>query len=181
MTKTVNPPSTLDAISRQAEVFSQSRALLAQRVTALQDGITALRRDHLPGIKRALARAAEVEAQLKALVEANPGAFEKPRTQVFSGVKVGFMKGKGALEMADADAVVARIKRLMPEQADVLIKTVERPVKDALAQLSAADLKRLGVTVTDASDQVVIKPVDSEVDKMVDALLKEAGRQGDGE
>jgi hypothetical protein len=73
--------------------------------------------------------------------------------------------------------VVARIKKHLPEQADVLIKLKETPVKDALAQLSAAELKKLGVTVSEAGDQVVVKPVDSEVDKMVDALMKEAGEE----
>ncbi len=73
--------------------------------------------------------------------------------------------------------MVARIKKHLPEQADVLIKLKETPVKDALAQLSAAELKKLGVTVSEAGDQVVVKPVDSEVDKMVDALMKEAGEE----
>ena len=70
--------------------------------------------------------------------------------------------------------MVARIKKHLPEQADVLIRTKEAPVKEALAQLTAAELKKIGVTIEDAGDTVVIKPVDSEVDKLVDALLKGA-------
>ena len=139
-----------------------------------------LRREHLPGIKRALARAAETEAALRALVEANPGCFIRPRTQVFAGIKVGYAKGKGALSFDDADSVVARIKKHLPEQADVLIRTKEAPVKEALAQLSAAELKKIGVTLSEAGDQTVVRPVDSEVDKMVDALLKAAtGEEGE--
>jgi hypothetical protein len=37
--------------------------------------------------------------------------------------------------------------------------------------LTAADLKRLGIRVTDDSDVPVIKVADSDIDKMVDALL----------
>lgn len=92
-------------------------------------------------------------------------------------MKVGYQKGKGTISFEDADSVVARIKKHLPDQADVLIKLKETPVKDALAQLSAADLKKIGVTVSEAGDQVVIKPVDSEVDKMVDALLKDVGEE----
>jgi hypothetical protein len=172
--------STLNQISKQAEVHAQARALLAERVTALTDAQAALRRDHLPGIKRALARAAETEAALRSLVEANPGFFVRPRTQVFAGIKVGYAKGKGALSFDDADAVVARIKKHLPEQADVLIRTKEAPVKEALAQLTAAELKKIGVTLTEAGDQTVVRPVDSDVDKMVDALLK-AAMGGEGE
>ncbi|MDF1486722.1 hypothetical protein PY257_16355, partial [Ramlibacter sp. H39-3-26] len=58
-------------------------------------------------------------------------------------------------------------------------KTTQRPVKDALAQLPAADLKKLGISITDAEDEVIVRAVDSEVDKLVDALLKQAGDEGD--
>ena len=169
--------TTLETISKNAEVHAQARNLLAERVTALTDAQAALRREHLPGIKRALARAAETEAALRALVEANPGCFVKPRTQVFAGIKVGYAKGKGAISFEDADSVVARIKKHFPDQVDVLIRTKEEPVKDALSNLSAADLKKIGVTVSEAGDKCVVKPVDSEVDKMVDALLKAAARE----
>jgi hypothetical protein len=166
--------SDLDSISKQADAFAAARTLLAERVTALNDGMAQLRRQHIAGIKRALAKAAEAEAALRELVQANPAAFAKPRTRVFNGVKVGFQKGKGVLNIPDVAAVIARIKKHMPDQADLLIATTEKPVKDALAQLDGADLKKLGITITDAGDQVVVKPVDSEVDKLVDALLKDA-------
>jgi len=167
----------LDQITRRAEVYASCRTLLQQRVAALTDGMAALRREHMPSIKQALAKAADAEAALRELIVANPDLFAKPRTRTYAGVKVGYAKGKGTISFEDADAVVARIKKHLPDQADVLIKLKETPVKDALAQLSAAELKKLGVTVSEAGDQVVVKPVDSEVDKMVDALMKEAGEE----
>ena len=39
-----------------------------------------------------------------------------------------------------------------------------------------AELKRIGVTVEETGDQIVIKPTDSEVDKLVNALLADAER-----
>lgn len=166
--------SDLDSISKQTDAFAAARQLLAERVTALNEGMTQLRRQHMAGIKRALAKAAEAEAELREMVRSSSPIFVKPRTRVIAGVKVGFQKGKGVMNIPDAAAVVARIKKHLPEQADILIATKETPVKDALAQLDGADLKKLGITITDAGDQVVVKPVDSEVDKMVDALLKAA-------
>lgn len=172
--------TTLDTISKQAEVHAQARTLLAERVTALTDAQAELRRNHMPGIKRALARAADTEAALRALIDGNPDCFKKPRTQVFSGIKVGYAKGKGTISFDDADAVVARIKKHLPDQVDVLIRKKEAPVKEALAQLAGADLKKIGVTLTEAGDQTVVRAVDSDVDKMVDALLK-AATGGEGE
>jgi len=162
----------IDTINKHAEVYAKIRALLAEKVNALQSGIDALRRDHLPDIRRAVLRAAEAEDNLRVLVEAHPQCFIKPRTRVLAGIKIGFQKGKGAIDYADADAVVARIKKHLPDQADMLIRLKETPVKDALAQLPSADLKKLGITVIEAGDQVVVRPTDSEVDKLVDALLK---------
>lgn len=166
--------TVIDTITRRAEAYATVRALLAEKVSALHDGIAALRKDHIPGIKRAVAKAAEAEAALRELVELHPDLFLRPKTQIFSGVKVGFVKGKGSISFEDADAVVARIKKVLPDQADLLINTAETPNKAALAQLPVADLKRIGCSVTEAGDLVVVKPVDSDVDKLVTALLKGA-------
>lgn len=161
-------------IELRTKAFSEARAAVAAIVTELNDGIDALKRQHMGSLKRAINRMAEKHDQLKALIEANPALFAKPRTVIFHGVKVGYQKGKGAITFDDADQVIKLIRKHMPDQADVLIATAEKPAKDALAQLTAAELKRIGVSVTDASDQVVIKPTDSETDKLVDALLKGA-------
>jgi hypothetical protein len=167
----------IETINSRAEVFAKAHALLAKKVTALQAGMDALRLKKLPAIRRAVNRAAEAEDALRALIEEHPECFEKPKTRVLAGVKLGYQKGRGALDYDDADAVVARIKKHLPEQADVLIRAKEAPVKDALAQLPASDLKKLGVTLTEAGDQIVIRPADSEVDKLVDALLKGAAKE----
>jgi hypothetical protein len=165
---------SLDIIVKRAEAYAAARAVLSEKVTALTSGIADLKRQLVPAIKKAVAKTAEAEAELRAEIEANPDDFIKPKTHVFNGVRVGYMKAKGTLDYEDADAVIARIRKHFPDQADVLIKTKESPAKDALALLPAGDLKKLGVTVTSDGDQVVIKPVDGEVDKMVDALLKDA-------
>ena len=54
---------------------------------------------------------------------------------------------------------------------EFLIKTVETPQKKALEKLSAAELKKLGVTVGDDEDVVVVRSMDSEIDKIVKLLL----------
>ena len=171
----------METISKLAEVFAQARTRLAEAVTVLNDGIAALRKEHLPGERRAVQRAADADSALRALVEQHPECFARPKTRVLSGVKIGYAKGKGSITFDDADAVVARIKKHLPDQADVLIRKRETPVKEALSQLAATDLKKIGVTVSDAGDQVIVKPVDSDVDKLVDALLKGAADESEGE
>lgn len=168
------PMPEMKDIEPCAKAFADARQKVVEIVTDLNAGIDALKRDSLPGLKRAIARAAEKHDQLKAIIEASPALFVKPRTVVFHGVKIGYAKGKGGIAFDDAQQVVKLIRKHLPDAADTLIKTTEAPVKDALAQLSVAELKKLGCTVVDAGDAVVIKPTDSEVDKLVDTLLKGA-------
>jgi hypothetical protein len=164
----------LTDIERRVKAFADARAEVAGIVTILNEGIEALKRDNMPGLKRAIARAAEKHDNLKVMIDANPSLFVKPRTVVMHGVKVGMGKGKGGITFEDPAQVVKLIKKHMPDAADVLIITKESPAKDALAQLSATELKKIGCNVVNAGDAVVIKPTDSEVDKLVDTLLKGA-------
>lgn len=46
-----------------------------------------------------------------------------------------------------------------------------KEARAALEQLSAADLKRIGVSIKDDDDQVVVRDTESEIDKLVSALL----------
>ncbi|MEY2689194.1 MAG: hypothetical protein RL375_3392 [Pseudomonadota bacterium] len=166
---------SLDPIDAKARVYAEARERLAASTAALQDAITALHREHLPTIKRHLNAAFKHEQDLRALVEANPHLFTKPKTVVLHGIKCGFQKGKGSITFDDADAVVKLIKKKLPDQADVLVATKELPVKDALSQLTVAQLKSIGCKVTEAGELVIVKAVDSAVDKLVNALLKSLG------
>lgn len=165
---------TLKDIEAKTKLYAEQREKLAQMVDALNEGIQALKKDQLPAIKRALARAAQHQAELQALISASADLFVKPRTVIFHGVKVGFTKGKGGIEITDADRTILLIRKHLPEQAEALITVRESPFKPGLQQLTVADLKRVGCVVVETGDQVVIKAVDSEVDKMVDVLLKGA-------
>ena len=164
----------LTDIEQRARAFAEARAEVAGIVSYLNEAIEEMKRERMPALKRSVARVAERHDRLKGIIEANPQFFERPRTLVLHGVKVGFAKGKGGISFEDPAKVVKLIRRHLPEQAEVLIVVKETPAKDALAQLSAADLKRIGCTVVNTGDQVVIKPADSEVDKLVDALVKGA-------
>lgn len=171
--------SSLDQISNAARSFAEARNTLAALVTELNDGIEALRRDNLPAIRRAITRAADLQAKLKGLVEASPENFVKPKTLVLHGIKVGFEKGRGAVKFDDPAKVVELIRRKLPEMADVLIKSTEKPLKGPLQQLTVQQLKSIGCEVDATGDQVVVRAVESDIEKLVAALLK--GREEDDE
>lgn len=163
----------LSKIETLTKEYATQRTELATLLGHLNEELARLKNKRLHGIKRQLAKAKEASHKLQNAIDAEPGLFVKPRTYTFHGVKVGFQKGKGGITWADDAQVVKLIRQYFPDQADALIKVTEKPVKGGLNTLEARDLKRLGCEVKDAGDEVVIKPVDGEVDKLVDALLKE--------
>ncbi len=165
--------ASLGELERLAKGFAEGRNELSARVRALEEEIHGVKKRHISGIKRIVALVMERQHALKAALEESRELFVKPKTKILHGIKIGFQKGKGKISWADDEQVVKLIKKYFPELEDILIKTVEKPVKDALQQLSAADLKRLGVTVEETGDQVFIKSTDSEVDKFVDTLLRD--------
>lgn len=165
--------ATMKDIEAYTKRYADCAAALASTIAELEDRKTKLSREYLPVIKREVTLARNAKASLSAAIDASPELFVKPRTVTFHGVRVGFQKAKGRIEFDDADQVVKLIRKHFPEQFDVLVKTTERPVKDALAQLPASDLKKLGINVVADSDEVVIKDASGEIEKMVEALLRE--------
>lgn len=148
--------------------------VLAERVQDLEDEVEKLKRRRLPGIKSAVHQAAEARDQLASHIERHPDLFESPRTVVIAGIRVGMMKGKGKVVVADKAKTCERIRKLFPDSVDDMIKLTESPILSQLNKLPAATLRRLGADVEQTGDQVVIKPVDGDIDKLVNALLKEA-------
>lgn len=172
---TDKPP--MEVVEARAEAYAAARDRLGEHVQRLERGIEDLKRDALPEIREAVRKTTEAHDRLRAAVGAHPDLWAgKRRTVVVAGVRVGMQKGKGKLSWDDAGQVVRLIRKHFPEVAEAMIRVKEEPIKKALGRLSVAELRKIGVTVEDTDDQVVIKPTDSEVDKLVDKLLQDAER-----
>lgn len=164
----------LDKIEGLTRDFGAARTVLAERMGALEAELLAVKQRHLRGIRTALSKAQDVRDALAAEIEAHPELFEKPRTVTVDGIKVGLAKGKGKIVWDDEATVVALIDKHFPESGDMLVKTTRTPIRAALASLTVAELQRIGCRVEESSDEVVIKPQDSELDKLVDRLLQDS-------
>lgn len=166
---------SLAEIELLAAAVAEARGVLAERVQALQDELDAAQRRHMPAIRQAVAAAAGDLDRLHAAIEAAPELFVKPRTRVLNGIRCGWMKQRGQVVIPDEAKTIARIRELLPtDQAELLIRVRESVHKPAVYDLTAADLKRLGITLEADSDAVTIKPADGEIDRIVAALLKDA-------
>jgi Bacteriophage Mu Gam like protein len=168
----MNMSNKLDEITARAKAFADARSKLEEYVRVLADGIEQLRRDNLPKIRRAITRAAELEAELKQLVEASPEHFTRPRTIELHGIQLGFKKSKGTVVFSNPEKVVELIEKKLPEMVDILVKTEKKPLKGPLQKLTVQQLKSIGCEVKGAGDQVVVRAVDNDIEKLVQLLLK---------
>jgi hypothetical protein len=168
----MSSPESMDAIERLTKDYADARTVRVERVAALHTEIEAAIRRRLPGLKSAVAKEAEAEALVRARLELHPDLFAKPRTQVFHGIKVGYQKGKGGISWEDDAQVVRLIRKHLADQADVLIKVEETPIKSVLDNLTVDELKRIGCQVSEAGDRVLVKPADTTADKLFKALRK---------
>jgi len=154
-----------------AQDLAAARMMLRERVGELKRLREELEKRHLPAIRKWAANAAEKRDTLRQAIKDSPEYFAKPKTRIMHDIKFGYRKEKGEIFIGDEDKAVMLIKKHLGEQADILIRSKETVVKSALAQIPAADLKRIGVTVENDTDEVFIKEVDSEIDRIVNALL----------
>jgi hypothetical protein len=165
--------ATLSEIEKLAKEFSEAREFLKDRVSLLEHNIAEAKRKMLPGIRKGVETAAARKQALFDAIAESQELFVKPKTVIFHGIKLGYQKGKGEITWENTEQVVRLIEKNFPDQAETLIQITKKPLKTALAQLSVQDLKKIGVTVVETNDEVFIKPTDSEIDKLINALLKD--------
>ena len=172
---------TLETIERKAKAYADRRGMLRDCLQQVERELAAIKRRHMKELKRHIALTADCETELSAAIMAAPELFVKPKTQILHGIKVGFRKGPGGLDWEDDDDLVRRIERLFPDddEAERYLIIKKKPSAEALEDLDAAQLKRLGVTIVDTGEEVVIKPVETDIEKLVKALLKGAIDEAD--
>lgn len=162
---------SLAKIEKACEKYSAACAELTDVVNSVNAQIEAIQQQHRPLLEKLAKKCGQTRVAVTDLVEENPGLFEKPKTQTFAGIKVGFQKGKDTLDM-DANDTVDRILKKLPDLKATLIQTTLKPIASAIMNLDAKQQAAIGVTVVPGEDKVVVSPVDSAVSKAVAAHVK---------
>jgi hypothetical protein len=169
----------LDAIKELTKDYAVTRARLEDCVAGLRRDIEAVKARKAKRLNALISDTVEAELFLRAMIEDCPECFKRPKTQVFNGIKVGYKKSKGTLSWKNLNAVLTRIRKHFPKMEHTLIRIKYEPDKQALGKLTGDELKKIGVKVGDDSDVVLIKPIKGDMEKAVNALIKEAaGKKG---
>ena len=171
--------SDLAHIEKLAAQHDKDRQALGAAVSQLQAVIDKETARAMPRIRRLASKCADSKDALIQSVEDNRGLFKRPRTRTIHGIKIGTRKMPGQVIVPNPDHAVLLIEKHYPVEAESAIKTTKRIVKKALENWTTPMLKKCGIEVTADSDAVVVKPMDSEIDSMVGALL--ANREVDDE
>jgi len=168
---------TLDEIGKLCRAYADARDDLERITEEVRGERRRAVREKMRALKGAVARVSAARDALKEAIEGAPALFERPRTRAIEGIKVGYRKLPGKIEVADEAAAVERVKKKLPAKADVLIVTKETLNRNALKGLSVKELASIGAALGDDEDEVVIKTASTDLDKLVDALLAD-GEEG---
>lgn len=172
----------LKDIETLAGEYAEARQELHQRVDALRREIRRLKRGARPGIQSQAEHTAATKQHLVQAIDENRKLFNKPKSRIFHGIKVGLRKLRGKVVYDDQQAVIDRIrKHLSDDQAELLIRKKETVDKVALGELTVADLKRIGVRVEKDTDAPVVQATDTDLDKWIDSVLQLDDEEGAGD
>jgi hypothetical protein len=174
MNAKATPSPEITQIDLLARQYADAQTDLDTRTSELKRVIEAATRAAWPDLRKATTRAAERYDALLAAVADAEGSFGKPKTRLFHGVRVGYRKEHDSIQVLNPANTCELIKKHLPEQVEVLIATDERPVMDALDQLTDDVLKRIGCKRVPGTDAPFAKLADTDLDKVVQALLKAA-------
>jgi hypothetical protein len=167
------PDPILSRLEHECATFRGELSILYSNMRELDNAIALARAAHMPTIKARAAMLQFPRNRIWTLIADNRALFAKPRTRIFSDIKVGLTKQKGATVIADEDKTIALIKKHFPKRLDELAPSARSLSKKALANLTGDDLKKIGIEITADTDAIIIKPQDSDVEKAVAALLAE--------
>ncbi len=163
---------TLNEIETLAQAYAESYRQLEATVQDLEDGVREIKRIMLPDIRRLAEESASHKSSVLAAITDSKALFEKPRTRLLAGVKVGLTKRRGQVVIDDEEATIRRIRELLPkDQAALVIRVRESVHKPAVYDLTGGDLKRLGIKIDADTDEAIAKIAGEDIEHMVDALL----------
>jgi hypothetical protein len=170
--------ATMPDVERRIAGLDVKRGNLKAVLEELQARQEEILKELLPTIRQRTRALREAAAETVALIDANRHLFDKPKSRQLHGFKFGLRKGSGSVEFEDEDQVIKLIEKRFDEaQQELLIKTTKRVVKKALLGLDTRDLAALGCTVEDTGDIAFLRDSDTDVDKLVNALLKSADEE----
>jgi hypothetical protein len=159
-------------IEQKTRQFAMEKRSLDDLMNELTLEAESLKKRYTGKLRLAMNNVSRQHEDLYRMIRDNPALFDKPRLQLIDGIRVGIKAGKGTLQIEDEDITIKLIKKILPDQKDILIKTTEEPAKAAIKKLDEKSMKSINVSIVGKEDHVVIEEADTQLNKILSSLLK---------
>ncbi len=166
----------LKDLETAAKEFSIKSRVLRNIKESLDAEIDEVKSKYIEELKKASSEAGESYQMLLTLVNDSEPLFLDKKSMSINGVKFGYQKKKGKIEIANEQATILKIQELFKDKADLYLTKKINISKKALDSLTANELKKIGVNIIQDSSEAFVKLTDDEVQKMIEAMIKESAK-----
>ncbi len=171
-----NITATFNDLEQAAKEFATSSRILRNLKENLDTEIDAIKNKYIDNIKNASVKAGEDYQLLLNLVSESETLFKDKKSITLNGVKFGFQKKKGKIEIINEEATINKLKELYNDEAKLYLNTKISVSKKALDNIPAGDLKKLGINIIEDTSEAFVKLTDDEVQKLIEAMIKESAK-----
>lgn len=164
---------SLSEIEAQTKKFAEANNQLAGVIDEMETEINRIKKDYLKRLQPLADNVSIEKALLKEAIDESRLIFVKPKTYVFHGVKVGLQSSKGSIKVIDEEKTIELIEKNFSDMAENMIKSSKSVIKESLKLLSESDITKINCQKVPAAELVLIKSNRDEVEKFIDAMIKE--------
>ena len=175
---------SIEKIEAATKAFAAQRVAVISDAACMQIELEAIHKRYAPAVRKQVELLIKLQADLTAAIEANQELFpDGSKTRVFEGIKVGYQKGKRVLTGVDSTVTVVKLELLRAEAKKAgdrecmeriasALTYVAKLSDDGLRKLLPAEMLEVGIALKTGAESVLIKPVDAEAYKAVEATIK---------
>lgn len=162
----------MPAIEEGARELAAARRTLEQELQRAEVRLSKVRLESVDRLRDAAKAVRTEEAALLMLVERAAPLFKRPQSIEIDGVRVGWRKGKGRLELPPKEDLIKKITDVLTAaQKKSVLKVKTSVLKGPLAKLPGEILKKLGVSVTGAGQEPFVTYPATDTEKLIDWWL----------
>jgi hypothetical protein len=158
----------MSAIENGVRDLAAARRALEQELQRAEARLSKVRLESVDRLRNAVEAVRIHETSLLMLVERAAPLFRRPQSIEIEGVRVGWRKGKGRLELPPKEDLIKKIADVLTAaQKKTVLQVKTSVLKGALAKLPGEILKKLGVSVTGAGQEPFVTYPATETEKLV--------------
>jgi FtsZ-binding cell division protein ZapB len=167
---------SLESIDQLAAIYRAAYDEAAQLANEIDEAIEAIRSARAEEIYQTAQQVNEAHTALQSAIRANKHLFKSPKSRVLHGIRCGYKKSTPSAKVPKdkEEQVRAIVERDFAFLFPRLFTTTHIPVTEEFKRLDENTLMALGLTKPKSVNKAFADPTDSDMKKLVEALIKRA-------